>query len=57
MQIIATQDDIINASTNAACRICDQLSIEDGESWHKLYDVLVKILNEILDNPEYRNVN
>jgi hypothetical protein len=56
MQIIATQDDILNASTNAACRICDQLSLDD-ESWYKLYDVLVKTLNEILDNPEYRNVN
>ncbi len=51
------QDDILNVSTNAACKICDQLSIEDDESWHKIYDVLVKTLNEILDNPEYRNVN
>lgn len=47
-----TQQDILTISANSANKISDYFSL-DGPEWEKIYNKLIEVLNEILDNPEF----
>jgi len=50
------QDDILNISANAANSICQKANLEDKD-WERIYNKLIEVLNEILDEPDFRNYN
>ena len=50
------QDHILNAAANSASVITQTLRLSD-EDWDKIYEKLIEVLNEILDEPEFKNYN
>lgn len=50
------QDDILNCAANATNRICETLHIENND-WEKIYGKLIEVLNEVCNEPPYRNYN
>lgn len=51
-----SQDDILNVSANAANFCTDRLKLEDKD-WEKIYNKLIEALNEILEEPDFKNYN
>lgn len=49
-------DDIINAASNSATKLQTQLNFSD-QSWEKVYNKLIEVLEDVCGNPEYRNYN
>lgn len=49
-------DDIINAASNSATKLQMQLNFSD-QSWEKVYNKLIEVLEDVCGNPEFRNMN